>query len=128
MADSMSVDARELRSMARKLGNSAAEALVETRAVVAKSGVVMKAQMRSEASGGTRRFSGIAPSIGFDLYGAGLGVEVGPEIGRRQGSLAHIAYFGSSGSGPQYPDPVGVLEREAPVAERFLAEAVERLL
>lgn len=114
-------DASGIRELALDFRSLSAEAAPKARGVIAKAGVGMKAAMRQEATGGTRRFSGVAPSIGYDLLDGGMGVEVGPEIGRRQGSLAFIAYYGSPTSGPQYPDPAGVLEREAPVAARFLA-------
>lgn len=125
MAD-MSFDSSELDALSVDLRHLGAVAPAAARGVIAKAGVQMKAAMREEASG-SQRFRRIPYSINYELTDGGLGVDVGPDPDltggwQKQGRLAHIAYFGSPTSAPRFRDPVGILEREAPVAADYLAK------
>lgn len=50
--------------------------------------------------------------------------EVGPYEGGPQWGLGNILYFGTSNNPPRLPDPVGALNREAPIWLRHLRAAL----
>jgi len=123
------LDLSEVHRLSADLGKQPEEVVRKVRATMARAGVELKARMRSEATG-SPRFRGVAASIGYDeVIGSAtvVGVDVGPEIGRRQGSIAWIAYEGTATSGPVFPDPQGLLEQESTAVEEFLAQAVGQL-
>lgn len=125
MAD-VRFDATGLTALAGNLRKLSATAEPQARAIVARAGMNMKADMRAEAQSPSDRFKRVQYSINFDLTDKGMGVEVGPDITlpgkwQKQGRLAWVAYNGTSDMGPVFPDPAGVLEREALVAAKFLA-------
>lgn len=123
----MPVDTSGIRSLARDLGRLADGAQDRVTATVTRAALNIKTDMQTEArEAGSTYFARVWPSISYDvvLGPAGVEAEIGPEIGRAQGSLAWIAYEGSATSGPRLPDPSGALEREADALDRYLAEAV----
>lgn len=123
------LDASEVRSLAADLGRVPDAAAKDVRRVMQRAAFNIKRDMQAEATG-SRYFSGVAASISYNtgVDSTGIWAEVGPEIGRAQGSLAWIAYEGHATTGPRFPDPQGALDREADALQRYLGEAVEGLL
>lgn len=131
----MAVDASELESFARDLGQIPARLVPKVSGVVAKGALNVKNQLRKEARGSSH-FKQIAPTITYDLKKlsfAGDGVieaDIGParEAGPAA-SLAGIAYFGSSKpGGGTLPDPILALQAEEPGFIRALEDIVEGVL
>ena len=75
----------------------------------------------------SRSFGVVAQAISYDLDDDGYGAEIGPEKGA-PGSLANVAYFGTSRGGGTVPDPQGALDAEAPNVEKYLAELAAKAL
>lgn len=117
------LDLNELNALARTLRAQDRESAVRVRRSISRSGVDLKRAMAQEASG-SRHFPGVPASISYDLTFSGdtFELEVGPEIGRGQGSLAFLPYEGSPVSGPSFPDPQHLAEDEADVLARNLSE------
>lgn len=124
-------DTSELRTLAADLGRVPAEAAGVVRATTQKAALNIKKDLIEEATAvGSRHFSRVAASITYTTGESrgGIWAEIGPEIGKGQGSLAWIAYFGHATTGPRFPDPAGALEREADRYGEYLAKAVADLL
>lgn len=127
---SVSIDAREVRALHHDLTQAHKSIGPHVVRVVEKAAVNIKKQMQAEARG-SKSFRGFAPAISYDIKargafgGAEVEAEIGPEKGS-PGSLANIAYFGTSRGGGTVPDPRGALDAEAPNVERFLGELLER--
>lgn len=123
------VEVDELDELAVDLGDVPERAAPAILQVTRRAAANMKRELQSEAVG-SRRFRGVRPSISWDVEvdAEGVSAEVGPEIGRRQGSLGFIAYEGSATSGPRFPDPMGALEREAEPYAAWLSRVVEEAL
>ena len=117
-----------LREFSRTLERATPRVAQEVRATMARAGLELKRRLQSEATG-SPSFKGVRASISYDLFNGvdNVGVDVGPEIGRAQGSLAFIAYEGSATSGPVFPEPQQALDDEAKVLEEHLAAAAEKL-
>ena len=129
----MSVDTSGLDALARDLTKIPAAMVPKLRGVVAKSAVNTKNAMRKDARA-RPHFKQIAPTISYDLKVhsfAGDGVieaEVGPTPGGA-GSLAGIAYFGTSKpGGGTVRDPVDAMLEEAPNFYEYAFKATEGLL
>lgn len=109
-------DASELVQLAADLNRSAAEVAVSVRQIVAKGAVNIKKQLRAEMSG-SEHFGQAARRISYDITTPAddtVVAEIGPSHGAGDvGSLANIAYFGTSKGGATVPDPMGALEAEA---------------
>lgn len=123
-----SFDSSELRAFAADLtsaGNAIAPAV---RGIVAKGAVNIKKQMVAEMKSSTH-FKGVARAISYEITAETNGVEaqIGPVKGA-PGSLANIAYFGSSRGGGGVPDPQLALEAEMPNFERFINAAIDGTL
>ena len=123
----ISFDDSELREFVADMRNMPAKAAKEVKAVVKRGGVNIKNAMREDMSK-SRFFKGVTRGINFDETDGGFGVEVGPARGK-PGSLANIAYFGSSkGGGGTVRDPKEALSEEAESFVRHLGEAVEKAM
>jgi hypothetical protein len=124
-------DASELEALAADLNKSAAAVATELRAVMSKAGVNIKKQMREEMRG-SEHFKGAAHRISYDITTPAadtLLLEVGPTHGAGDpGSLANIAYFGTSRGGGTVPDPMGALEAEAARTVAWLEKLVGGVL
>lgn len=128
MGDTVSTDTSELRAFSLDLQRAAAVALPEVREVVQRGALAIKTQMQREMRE-SAHFRQVASAISYDTTTSPSGVEA--EIGPRRGapgSLANIAYFGSSRGGGTVPDPQGALDAEAPTFERYVLEAVTKAL
>lgn len=96
----MSDGAAELRQLATNLGRIAGDAVKDVDEVLKKGVQNIKTEMQADVSG-SPHFKGMAGSISYEshyLPGRARWV-VGPDKGRRGGSLANIYYFGTSRGG-----------------------------
>jgi hypothetical protein len=124
MADAVRIDASQLRTLAKALGDGAERVEREHRQVVSRGGLNIKDQLRAEM-GGSTHFKGIVPAISMQLTGnrSYSEAEVGPDSDAGSpGNLANIAYFGGARGGGTVPDPRGALEAEIPGFERALLD------
>lgn len=124
MAD-VSIDTSDLRRLEVDLRAAPEQAHEQVRKVTQRAAFNIKRDLQEEAAGSVH-FSGIPASISYETWEKRdeIGAEIGPEIGRRQGSLGFIAYEGTARNGPVFPDPAGALEREAETFQEYLARAV----
>lgn len=98
------------------------------RRVLERAAVNIKRQLRGEM-GASRHFGQVARAISYDIIDriGYVEAEIGPTKGS-PGSLANIAYFGTSRGGGTVPDPDAALQAEVPNMERELADLVARSL
>lgn len=129
----MSVDASEMDKLAHDMGLIPGKLVKKIKPIMSKTGLQVKNQMRKDARG-SRHFKQIAPTIGYDVKEFGfdgdgvIQVEIGPSTGGA-GSLAGIAYFGTSRpGGGTVRDPAVVMRLEEPKFLGFLEMAAEGLL
>jgi hypothetical protein len=129
----MSADTSELDALARSFRAIPAAMVPKVRGVVAKSALNTKNIMRKDAKS-SRHFKQLAPTIGYDLKEFGFGgdgvieAEIGPASGG-SGSLAGIAYFGTSrAGGGTVRNPEDAMLEEAPNFYEFAFKATEGLL
>ena len=116
----------DLRQFAAALGKAGDDAAGVAEKVIEKGANAIKKRMREDAKG-HRHFSRLAPSITYDMRSTGSAIEA--EIGPRLGTLAGIAYFGSSRPGGEtVEDPQKALDAEAPKVEFYLSEAIGGVL
>lgn len=119
---------RDVRAFALALEGSARATERQVEQVVSRGALNIRRQLQREMRG-SRHFSPVARAISYDLrsvgaFGGGVvEAEIGPERGS-PGSLANIAYFGTSRGGGTVPDPRGALDAEAPRYLRALADLV----
>lgn len=121
-------DVSQLREFAVQVGQVPHEMRPKLDAVTERAGLNIKRQLQAEARQ-SKSFGVIAPAISYDTIRTrgSSGVEVGPVKGS-PGSLANIAYFGTSRGGGTVPDPRGALDAEAPRFEEYVGRIVEDLL
>lgn len=124
----ISADVSQLREFAVQVGQVPHETRPKLDAVTERAGLNIKRQLQAEARE-SKSFSVIARAISYDTIRTrdSSGVEVGPVKGS-PGSLANIAYFGTSRGGGTVPDPRGALDAEAPRFEEYVGRIVEDLL
>ena len=115
-----------MRSFSVTLREASKRVVDEVEKVIFKGSMNIKEQLKKEATG-HEHFPLVAATMGFDMRQTPGGVV--SDIGPREGSLAGIAYFGSSRpGGASLPDPKWTLNDEAPAVERHIADVSERLL
>ena len=129
----MSADASELDGLARAFRAIPALMVPKLRGVVAKSALNTKNAMRKDAQS-SRHFKHLAPTISYDLKVHAFGgdgvieAEIGPTPGG-SGSLAGIAYFGTSRpGGGTVRNPEDAMLEEAPNFYEYAYKATEGLL
>lgn len=124
----MSVDISELRKFTSDLRAMPEYMRPEARKVIHRGANNIKRQLRSEMQA-SRHFKQIARAIDYDIRDRAdsIEIEVGPLKGS-PGSLANIAYFGSSTGGGTVADPQLALDAEVPNLERYLGDLIERAL
>lgn len=123
------IDMSEVATLARDLERAPIRAYDQIRKIVDRGALNVKNDMQAEAVGsGTKSFVKMAASISYDtaITADGFSAEVGPEIGKIQGSLGFIAYEGSATSAPRLPDPQLALDRESVKFTDALAEVLGR--
>jgi hypothetical protein len=129
----VSADASELDGLAKAFRAIPAAMVPKMRGVVARSALNTKKIMQADARN-SRHFKQLAPAISYDLkvhtFG-GDGVieaEIGPTPGG-SGSLAGIAYFGTSRpGGGTVRNPEDAMLEEAPDFYEYAFKATEGLL
>jgi len=129
----MSADTSDLDNLARDFLKIPAMMVPRMRPVVAKSALNTKKIMQKDARR-SRHFKQLAPTIGYDLKEHSFGgdgvieAEIGPATGG-SGSLAGIAYFGTSKpGGGTVRNPEDAMLEEAPNFYEFAFKATEGLL
>ena len=99
---------------------------------VEKGAVNIKNQLREEMADSTH-FKGAASAISYDMLEGGFGgggvfeAEIGPTKGK-PGSLANIAYFGTSRGGGTVPEPSKALMDELPNFTKALEDLASDLV
>lgn len=119
----MSDGTAELRALAADMGRIAGDAVKDVDEVLKKAAQNVKTEMQADASK-SRHFKGMAGSITYDSYylpGRARYV-VGPDKGRRGGSLGNIYYFGTSRGGGS-----GDIEKPLRSEEPRLTSALDAL-
>lgn len=102
------------------------EAAEQAGKVIRRGALNVKRAMVADARA-SAHFKGFAPAISYDTKNGGLSAEIGPRRGN-PGSLANIAYFGTSRGGGTVRDPVEALMDEEPNILRELGKITERIL
>lgn len=92
-------------------------------AVIKKGALQIKNNARASVSSSNAGKSAAGDHINFDMTGP-LEAEIGYD--KMAGSLGTMNEYGSAGNAPKR-DLSNALEREAPVTEEYLAEAVDAL-
>lgn len=122
------IDATELRTLSADMRQMPEQLHHQTAAALHTSALAIKKDLRAKMAA-SKHFKGVARGISYDVRSAGFGVtgvleaEIGPTKGS-PGSLANIAYFGSSRGGGTVEDPQAALDREAPNFEKELADLI----
>ena len=119
----MNVDARELQALGRDLEGSGRRISKKVEPVVFKGAMNVKKQMQTDLKA-SKHFKGIQPAVDFDIHTNPYGVlaEIGPRKGS-PGSLANIAYFGTSRGGGTV-DVENGLKQESPRFEKALRDVI----
>ena len=121
------IDMSEVREFAADMRQVDSRLARHLKPVVEKGAHNIKTQLQEEMRG-SRHFAPVARGITYDIVDGGYGAEIGPVKGS-PGSLANIAYFGSSrGGGGTVADPRGALDAEVPRFERSLADVAADLM
>lgn len=124
----VTVDNSEFSAYAADLERAARDLPKEIRGVVSKGALNIKNQMNKDLAHSTH-FGGVAGSVSYDLRGSGATVEaeIGPEKGA-PGSLANVAFFGTSRGGGTVADPAIALNDEAPRFHKALEDLMAKAL
>ena len=129
----MGADASELDGLARAFRGIPALMVPKLKGVVAKSALNTKKLMQADARR-SKHFKQLAPAISYDLKVHSFGgdgvieAEIGPTPGG-SGSLAGIAYFGTSKpGGGTVRNPEDAMLEEAPNFYEYAFKATEGLL
>lgn len=124
MADGISVEIIGARELAADLSSVSSRMRPDIASVVKKGATNIKNDLVTQMRSSTH-FKGVAPGISYDMVDD-FEAEIGPTKGS-PGSLANIAYFGSSRAGGGTVEaPEAALEREASAFESHLADIAER--
>lgn len=94
---SVSWDLTQLDKLAADLGKGTAKTVVETRAVIEASALVVKKATQKRWTG-LKHAPSLPGAVTFDMKG--LSAEIGPDKQRRQGALGNIVEFGTSKNAP----------------------------
>jgi hypothetical protein len=127
------MDVSELRKLEVDLGAGAVAALADVRAVVQKGALKIKNQLREEAGGVVHApalpaMINYETKIGPTYVEAEIGVRTGPKGSPfATGGLAFF-YYGNSKVGPQLPDPMLALRKEAAVVEDYAVKIAAKAL
>lgn len=126
MATDEFIDTTELRRFAADLRTYGPRVQQRARPIVETSARRVRDRLRAEMEA-SRHFSPVARAIDFDMFvrPEETAAEIGPKKGR-PGSLANIAYFGTSRGGGTVPDPGLALQAEAEAMATALADMASR--
>ncbi|MCZ2261583.1 hypothetical protein [Isoptericola sp. QY 916] len=129
---SIQFDDSEIRAIGADLRKAGERLSQDVRPVMHRCASNIKRQLRAEM-GASRHFRGAARSIDYSMRsgmgpgGGQIEAEIGPRKGA-PGSLANIAYFGTSRGGGTVPDPDGALQAEVPGFLKALGDIAEGTL
>lgn len=121
----VSVDTSEVRAAVADLTSVDSRLRPDVAGVVKKGATNIKNDLVTEMQK-SRHFKGVAPGISYDMVDD-FDAEIGPTKGR-PGSLANIAYFGTSRGGGTVEDPEQALQRELPAFEKHLGDIAEKVV
>src|SRR5690242_10717124 len=123
----MEADLSELRQLEADLGKIPGRAVRPLTDVVDKSGQRVRRQLRSDARG-IAHAPYFPASITHEVKVkvGEIGVEVGPDKGKKQGALGNILYFGTSKNGPVL-DINAPADAEGKKLEKAAADAIGKL-
>jgi len=124
------IDTSPLSRVAVDLGRIGAKGVDAIEPVMKRAAQNIKTNMQ-QAFSGSDHFRRIAAAVSYDRTGflsSTLGYEIGPEVGRGSGSLAGIAVEGGANGGGGSVDVQPALDAEIPNLEKYLGEALGRLL
>lgn len=126
VADEVEFDTSELDELRVRLNRASDELAGEVVKIVKRGALAIKKDMQDAATG-SDHFSRMPASITYEtFYEADAFVaEIGPEIGKLQGSLAFLAYEGTHTGGPVFADPALSLAREVPKVMDYISRAAE---
>ena len=122
---SISVDTSEVRAAVADLTSVDSRLRPDVAGVVKKGAQNIKDDLQAEARK-SRHFKGFASGISYDMPDD-FEAEIGPVKGR-PGSLANIAYFGTSRGGGTVEEPGEALQRELPAFEKHLGDIAEKVV
>ncbi len=122
---SISVDTSEVRAAAADLTSVSSRLRPDVSGVVKRGATNIKNDLMSQMQKSTH-FSPVARGISYDMVDD-FEAEIGPTKGS-PGSLANIAYFGSSRGGGTVEEPGEALQRELPAFENHLADIAEKVV
>ena len=123
------IDTSELRTLQADMTKVDSRLARHLRPVVSKGALNIKETLReemSESGPGGVGFAPVTKAINYDLDDDGYGALIGPEKGK-PGSLANVAYFGTSRGGGTVADPEDALKEEADAFIQHLAAMAEEL-
>lgn len=129
---SFSLDTSEIRTFVAAMEGVVDATEKQVTAVVSKGALNIKNQQR-DAARKSKHFKGFASAISYDMrsvsaFGGGIiEAEIGPVKGK-PGSLANIAYFGTSRGGGTVEDPSVALDNEEPKFNSALEKIMGNLL
>ena len=125
----MDADTSQLRALAVDLGKAEAVVFPKIRAIVQKTMLDTKNELKAEAAGsGIAEAAALATFISYETKETpgGVSAEVGPVTGA-PGSFAFL-YYGNSKNGPVLKDPLFAMQRNAKKAEPYFAKILGDVL
>lgn len=126
----MTADTSQLRRFSADLRATPSYLRPEARKIIERGAANIKRRMRADLQS-SRHFKGGARSVRYEMFdrAGSLWAEVRPAFSPHEaGSIANIAYFGTSKGGGTVADPDLALDTEAPNVERYLADMMARYL
>jgi len=126
----LNIDTSELKRAGIDLGRIGAKGVDAIEPVMKRAAQNIKANMQ-EAFSRSRHFRQIAQDVSYDRTGnftSTLGYEIGPTPPGDSGSLAGIAVEGGANGGGGTVDVQPALDAEIPNLEKYIGEALGKLL
>lgn len=125
----ISFDMGEVQAFTKAIEGKVAATPKQVEAVTHRGASNIKRTLRKEMFA-SKHFKGAGSAIGYDLrsggaFGGGfVEAEIGPERGA-PGSIANVAYFGTSRGGGTVADPQEALDAEVPNFEKYIGDLAE---
>jgi len=125
----MDIDTSQIRNLSFDLGKAEATTFPKVRAIVQKTMLDTKNELKAEAAGsGIAEAAALASAISYETKetGGGVSAEVGPVEGG-PGSFAFL-YYGNRNNGPVLKDPLFAMQRNAKKAEPYFLKVLGDVL
>ena len=119
------IDMSEVRTLAADMAQVDSRLTRRVKPVIRRGAQNIKNQLVDEMRS-SRHFRGVAPGISYDLTDDGYTAEIGPTKGQ-PGSLANVAYFGTSRGGGTVRNPEYALAEEVPGFQQALGDLAAEL-